>query len=80
MSDIIDFLEKLGGDATLRRETLESALNGAGLSPDVREALANHDQRSLEALLGVGNVCCLVHAPTEEEKKDAPVEKDARAA
>ena len=77
MTDVIDFLERLGQDATLRRETLENALNGAGLSPEVREALAKRDQRSLEALLGgVGNVCCMINAPIEEEQEDAPVKKD----
>lgn len=82
MTDVIDFLERLGQDATLRRAPLESALMGAGLSPEMREALAKRDQRSLEALLGSRNVCCMVHAPTqeEEERKDAPAKKDARAA
>ena len=80
MTDVIDFLEKLGQDATLRRAPLEGALDGVGLSAEVRAALASRDQKALEELLGVGNVCCLVHAPTEEEKKDAPVKKDARAA
>ena len=80
MTDVVDFLEKLGQDATLRRAPLESALNGTGLSTEVRVALANRDQRSLEALLGVGNVCCLINAPIEEEQKNAPVKKDARAA
>lgn len=79
MTDVIDFLERLGQDATLRRAPLESALYGAGLSNEVRVALAGRDQRSLEALLGVSNVCCLVHIP-EEEQTDAPVKKDARAA
>jgi hypothetical protein len=80
MTDVIDFLERLGQDATLRGAPLENALNGAGLSSEIREALAKRDQRSLEALLGVGNVCCLVNAPIEEDHKDMPVRKDARAA
>ena len=79
MTDVIDFLERLGQDATLRRVPLESALYGAGLSNEVRGALARRDQRSLEALLGVNNVCCLIHTP-EEEQEDAPEKKDARAA
>jgi hypothetical protein len=83
MSDVIDFLERLGGDATLRRVPLATALDGVGtvgLSAEVRAALANRDQHSLEALLGVGNVCCLVNAPVEQEKTDAPVKKDAARA
>ena len=80
MTDVIDFLERLGQDATLRRASLESALKGAGLSTELHAALANRDQRSLEALLGAGNVCCLVNAPMEEEQKDAPLKKDAARA
>ena len=80
MTDVIDFLERLGQDATLRRVSLESALQSAGMSTELRTALANRDQRSLEVLLGVGNVCCLVNAPMEEEQKDAPMKKDAARA
>ena len=83
MSDVIDFLERLGGDATLRRAPLATALDGVGgtgLSAEVRAALANRDQHSLETLLGVSNVCCMVNAPIEEESADAPVKKDAARA
>jgi hypothetical protein len=80
MTDVIDFLERLGQDATLRRASLESTLQSTGMSTELRTALANRDQRSLEALLGVGNVCCLVNAPMEEEHKDAPMKKDAARA
>jgi hypothetical protein len=80
MSDVIDFLERLGGDATLRRAPLESTLKGADLSAEVRVALESRDQRSLEAVLGVGNVCCLIHAPAEQEKTDVPARQDAARA
>jgi hypothetical protein len=80
MNDVIDFLERLGGDATLRRVPLESTLHGAVLTAEVRRALADRDQQALEAVLGVVNVCCLVHAPTEQEKTDVPVKKDAARA
>jgi len=80
MTNVIDFLERLGRDAELRRAPLASALSLVELPPEVRSALMARDQRSLEALLGTSNVCCLVHAPTEEDEKDAPVKKDARAA
>jgi hypothetical protein len=79
MTDVIDFLERLGQDAALRGASLESALQSAGMSTELRVALANRDQRTLEALLGVGNVCCLINAPTEEEQP-VPPRKDARAA
>ena len=85
MTDVIDFLERLGQDATLRRAPLASALDGVGgtgLSAQVRAALMARDQCLLEALLGTSNVCCMVNAPVEEEHDDqrAPVKKDARAA
>ena len=80
MSDVIDFLERMGGDATLRGAPVESALRDAGLSAEVRVALENRDQRSLEALLGVSNVCCMINAPIEEEKVDVPAKKDAARA
>jgi len=83
MTDVIDFLERLGQDATLRRVPLESALRevgGTGLSAEVRAALVARDQRALESVLGTSNVCCMVNAPVEEEQEAAPVKKDARAA
>ena len=79
MTDVIDFLERLGQDATLRRAPLESALKGAELSPAVREALANRDQGALEALLGSRNVCCMIHIPTQEEP-EVPLPQKTRAA
>ena len=80
MSDVIDFLERVGRDATLRRAPLEQALHGAGLSVEVRAALANRDPHLLEAVLGVSNVCCLIHVPGEQEKADAPAKQDAARA
>lgn len=83
MTDVIDFLERLGQDATLRQAPLESALRGVGgtgLSVEVRAALVARDQRALETLLGTRNVCCMVNAPVEEEQEAEPVRKDARAA
>ena len=73
MSDVIDFLEKLGQDSTLRhasRAELDGALTEAGLNPQVREALLSRDARPLELLLGGGNVCCLTHVPMEESEEE----------
>jgi hypothetical protein len=72
MSDVIDFLEKMGQDPALRyasRAALDSALAQARLSPQVREALASGDQRALESLLGSDNVCCMIYAPLEEQEQ-----------
>ena len=84
MTGVIDFLERLGQDATLRRAPLEGILDGVGgtgISADVRAALLARDQRLLEALLGTHNVCCVVNAPIEEEQEKQPDnKKDAKAA
>jgi hypothetical protein len=86
MSNVIDFLERLGQDATLRRASnaeLEQALIGAQIDPAIREAILLRDQRRLESLLGANpNVCCMIIAPAreeddEEERKDRQDGDDA---
>jgi hypothetical protein len=71
MSNVIDFLERLGKDAHLRRASdpeLEQALIRAQIDPAVREAILLRDQRRLESLLGAtANVCCAIYAPLHEE-------------
>ena len=74
MSDVIDFLEKLGQDSALRHASLDSVLAQARLSPEVRAALASRDAGALAALLGSANVCCLINAP-QEERGDEPARK-----
>jgi len=79
MSNVIDFLERLGKDAHLRRASdpeLEQALIRAQIDPAVREAILLRDQRRLESLLGANaNVCCVVYAPMQEEGDEAEDEK-----
>jgi len=51
VSNVIDFLQKLGQDADLRhapRTALEVALAEANIDPALREALLGADQRKLE--------------------------------
>ena len=71
MSNVIDFLERLGNDAQLRHASdsaLEQALINAQIDPAVREAILLRDQRRLETLLGATtNVCCVIYAPMHEE-------------
>ena len=79
MSNVIDFLERMGQDAQLRYATIaevEQALTGAQIDPALRVAILGADQLQLEALLGAAtNVCCMVH-PTEEEDDDDDDEDD----
>ena len=94
MSNIIDFLERLGTDAKLRNASdaeLEQALVHAQIDPEVRAAILAGDQKRLESLLGATtNVCCVVYAPMREDddeegedppqgdEDDAPDEEKAR--
>ena len=67
MSNVIDFLERFGGDANLRYasdDAVEAALKLAGIDEAVQAAIVAKDQSALEALLGVDtNVCCIVNKP-----------------
>jgi hypothetical protein len=71
MSNIIEFLEKLGQDSQLRHATgreLETAMEQAGIEPELHAALAGADRHGLETQAGAAtNVCCLVHAADDEE-------------
>jgi hypothetical protein len=64
MSNVIEFLERMGQDAELRYangQAMEVAMTAADIDPAVRAALAAGDQQQLAALLGAkNNVCCAV--------------------
>jgi hypothetical protein len=70
MSDVIDFLERLGQDSTLRHATGEQ-LQGAlsDVEPQLRAALMAGDRKVIEALVGTNNVCCMIFAPLQEEEE-----------
>lgn len=80
MSNVIDFLERMGQDAKLRYavgEEFETALAAADIDPAVRAALVDADQSRLEALLGASaNVCCMVQRPDEGEGEDLEEDDD----
>jgi hypothetical protein len=80
VSNVIDFLERLGQDAELRyasREMLEEALRSAGIDPNLRAAILGTDHRALEALVGAEpNVCCSVHREDEEEEEEEEPEEE----
>jgi hypothetical protein len=80
MSDVIDFLGRLGRDSELRyapRALRDRAMSEAQLSPEVRAALEGNDHRSLGSLLAEKvNVCCTVFIPiTHDEEQDVPAQK-----
>ena len=74
MSNVIDFLERMGQDARLRDATeseLDAALVQAGIEPALRTAMLGEDSHALESLLGVApTLCCLIHKEDEEEEPD----------
>lgn len=80
MSNVIEFLERMGQDAQLRNLTgpdLEAAMQRAGIDPGVRAAILADNQLLLESLVGAAHpICCLVHAPDEEEGEDEDDEDD----
>lgn len=73
MSDVIDFLERMGGDSQSRfamEPGLEEALKRAGIAPDVRSAVLAGDQLRLESLIGARhNICSLINLPDEIEEE-----------
>ena len=80
MSNVIDFLERLGQDAELRyasSDLLAEALQSAGIDPGLRAAILGNDRLKLEALVGAEpNVCCAVHREDEEEEEEEDDDED----
>jgi hypothetical protein len=80
VSNVIDFLERLGRNARLRDAEpveLEQAMSDAQLEPTVRTAILDGDQETLERLLGANrNVCCLVAPAREDEEEEEETEDD----
>lgn len=72
MSDVIEFLEKVGQDAQLNcatKDSLDFAPMLAGLDPMLQGAICGGDRAKLGALMGVAPVCGFL-APGEEQEED----------
>jgi hypothetical protein len=83
MADIIEFLERLGRDASLRHApeaVLEQALRDAQIDPQLHAALMRGDQTEVEAVLGVNNVCCMVFVPVPPGADETEPEGTTRQA
>jgi hypothetical protein len=79
VSNVIDFLQRLGQNADVRhapRTELELALAEANIDPALRQALLGTDQRKLENLLGVDTDVCCVIAPGRKEEEDEDEDED----
>jgi hypothetical protein len=77
MTDVIDFLERVGQDAQLRhasQDEVELALTSAEIAPELQAAILANDPVQLEALLGQAPVC-IAYMPSEEEDPDDETEE-----
>jgi hypothetical protein len=72
MTEIIDFLEKLGQDSRLRHAgcgEIRDALAHSCIDSVAAAAILARDERALAAHLAApGAVCCLIFAPRKEEE------------
>ena len=79
MSNVIDFLERMGQDAQLRQASqreIELALADAQIDPEIQVAILAKDQSVLERLLGHVNVCCMLAPAKEDEKEEESPSRD----
>lgn len=63
MSNIINFLEAVGQNASLRYASdgeMEHMLAESQMDQSVKEAVLAKDQKRLTALVGAENVCCML--------------------
>lgn len=80
MSDVIDFLERAGQDALLRRASyveVELALANAQIEPELRTAILGRDRSRLEAWLGHGPLLCMQFPGKEDEEGEEDGTEDA---
>lgn len=80
MSDIVEFLERMGSDARLRHadhEVVRQELEQAELAPEARMAILDSDRAALEALVAArASICCMVHAPEDDEDEESEEEPE----
>ena len=64
--DVIDFMERMGGDAQLSQASpneLALALADTGISTELQSAMLARDVQQVEVLLGTKPVCVLISPP-----------------
>jgi hypothetical protein len=79
VSNVVDLLERMGRSSRLQSltsEQLAQELAHAGVEPAVQAAIVQQRPRQLEELIGaIRNVCCMVHAPQDEEPEEPQPEE-----
>jgi hypothetical protein len=81
MTDVIDFLEKMGQDAQRRYASqgeVEQALTGTQIAPALQTAILAKDQAQLENLLRLVPLCAPYFPGNEEEEGDENEETPSR--
>jgi hypothetical protein len=80
VSEVIEFLERLGSDARLRQATHDEvgqALTEAGIEDPIIAAILSGDRMALESLLGAkANVFCGVIGPEKEDEQEDEEKED----
>ena len=72
MTDVIEFLERMGQDPQLRhaaQDEVERALISAEIAPELRAAILAKDQEQIVALLGQAPVC-VAYFPAKEDEEE----------
>jgi hypothetical protein len=70
MSNVIDFLERMGKDSKLRHASsgdVELALAVAQIDPELQAAILAKDQSKLGVLLGQPTICCMQFPVKEDD-------------
>ena len=84
MSDVIEFLERMGKDSQLRHApaaALQRALSDARMSSQLQAAVMSGDQAGIAAVLGINtNVCCMVFVPIHQEEEGDESQREKVAA
>jgi hypothetical protein len=79
MSNIVDFLETVGQNASLRYAStgeLQRMLADIQVDPEVRDAVLAKDQARLTALAGAKNVCCMLVPAMVQSDRDSGKEEE----
>jgi len=72
MSNVIEFLEKMGQDASLRHADIvqiKQAMTAACLSVEAQAAIAAGDHEQIESLLGAKHNVCAIVFPVEGDER-----------
>ncbi|NYE29583.1 hypothetical protein HDE78_002549 [Rhodanobacter sp. K2T2] len=78
MTDVIDFLEKMGQDAQWRHASqgeVEQALTRAEIAPALQTAILANDSARLETLLGQPSFCGY-YLPGKEDEEEGDEDKE----